>query len=510
MLDYIFQFYGIIIVAMTAVATVAIYIWYNIPYKNILFEGETFIVDTDDHIDLIELLDSRFIGIDCEWNQKKKNEPHHKVATLQISDGKLVVIFQLTSLSKIPKKLKDFLESPIVKLGVNIYNDVMKLKHDYNITVVNFVDLRYLNADVYGQLKREGLASLTEKYIGYTLAKNLSVIKSNWEGVLDADQIAYAATDAWVAVEIFNQMKMFKSFNEDEAFNWTKKYFNINYSKKSIIPKKTKDNAIYKMISRTVDRKVKLNDTVLSHDKNDNPLAFIDRKRAEFYVNKNLGEYIDPDKKKLRLLFNINEHNENSQKCDFILQERYRCYTCGDTKENNLFKFYVVPKPIRRLFPNEYKSRNHHDICILCSSCKAIAERKNTFVIKKQAMDWRDIKVVEKRINEKKAKCLKVILDNNVPDEVVYNAKQSAISLFKLDDDYEFTRENIIELSKSIASVTSVDKNGMTIFEHIVAKIDNIDNYIKDWRKTFLNTMNPRFLPDGWSVDFPTKVVVHK
>jgi hypothetical protein len=43
---------------------------------------------------------------------------------------------------------------------------------------------------------------------------------------------------------------------------------------------------------------------------------------------------------------------------------------------------------------------------------------------------------------------------------------------------------------------------------HLVQKLDSeekIENFVKLWRKHFIDTMKPEFMPNGWSVDFRVK-----
>jgi hypothetical protein len=32
---------------------------------------------------------------------------------------------------------------------------------------------------------------------------------------------------------------------------------------------------------------------------------------------------------------------------------------------------------------------------------------------------------------------------------------------------------------------------------------DEVEQFIKDWRRHFIDTVQPRFLPQGWSIDSP-------
>ncbi len=55
-------------------------------------------------------------------------------------------------------------------------------------------------------LEIEGVKKLTGLLLGFRISK--SVQTSNWEAaVLNEKQISYAATDAWVCLEIYKKLK---------------------------------------------------------------------------------------------------------------------------------------------------------------------------------------------------------------------------------------------------------------------------------------------------------------
>jgi hypothetical protein len=46
---------------------------------------------------------------------------------------------------------------------------------------------------------------------------------------------------------------------------------------------------------------------------------------------------------------------------------------------------------------------------------------------------------------------------------------------------------------------------------HVVQKLDTeekIEEFVKLWRNHFINTMQPQFMPNGWSVDFRIKTKI--
>ena len=55
-------------------------------------------------------------------------------------------------------------------------------------------------------------------------------------------------------------------------------------------------------------------------------------------------------------------------------------------------------------------------------------------------------------------------------------------------------------------------KSLSTNFDHgqlMVSKLDDIDKFIKMWRKHFIDNMAPNFMPRGWSIQYKTKMNVY-
>lgn len=93
-------------------------------------------------------------------------------------------------------------DNDVIKVGVAPYGDASHLQKDYGISVASTMDLRYLAAQC--QCKTAGLAELSDKHLNVRLNKSGHLVRSNWEAKdLDEWQIAYAARDAHVAVELF-------------------------------------------------------------------------------------------------------------------------------------------------------------------------------------------------------------------------------------------------------------------------------------------------------------------
>ena len=163
--------------------------------------------DYNEAIDLLSCLGPGPMGLDLEWNFTRAGS--RRTALLQICSPSLILIIHLSAMShRIPPLLRSILEDPnIIKTGVAIKNDALKLQRDYAIDTRNVVELSNMVKLAQPKLWKDrayliSLRDLTRVYLGRRLRKD-SVRVSDWERYpLDADQIEYAASDTFASLEV--------------------------------------------------------------------------------------------------------------------------------------------------------------------------------------------------------------------------------------------------------------------------------------------------------------------
>ncbi|XP_067051206.1 exonuclease 3'-5' domain-containing protein 2-like [Acropora muricata] len=153
-----------------------------------------------------------YIGIDCEW-VNKKGQVNAPVALLQIAtplcDCFLVRLCKMDG--QMPQTVKEILEDKtILKFGVGIQDDAKRLWKMFGIHARGCVDLRHViqrsqleNDDQ--SCEKTGLNSLAEKILGVKMDKSWRISSSDWEAdKFTTRQIEYAMNDALVASHIFS------------------------------------------------------------------------------------------------------------------------------------------------------------------------------------------------------------------------------------------------------------------------------------------------------------------
>ena len=92
----------------------------------------------------------------------------------------------------------------IIKAGVGLDQDIKKLKELDDFKPAGFVDLGDIARS--SGIKNHGLRGLAAVLLGFRISKKAQV--SNWEREnLSSAQVSYAATDAWVCLEVYHKLR---------------------------------------------------------------------------------------------------------------------------------------------------------------------------------------------------------------------------------------------------------------------------------------------------------------
>jgi hypothetical protein len=250
-------------------------------------------------------------------------------------------------------------------------------------------------------------------------------------------------------------------------------------------------------------------------------------KRMKWYINKGLAEIIDKNKIKLNFIpkgdgFEDNEHFGRNER---IVQ----CVVSGIN--NNLQRHHIIPYCYRSYFPEEFKSRNHHDVVLInyhihskyeskasqfkddiakLFNVKTIKECNYQYCIKLRKIKSKhdaiisEISSILKNYDLPKNKLVgklnNIAKNLNINNEIVEN--YNYIQLLKL--------LQLIQKDK-IRLIDEFNQKHRLEYDHgylVVSKLnteDKIEEFVKLWRKHFIETTNPKYMPDGWSLDFRIK-----
>ncbi|MEN8119023.1 MAG: 3'-5' exonuclease [Bacteroidota bacterium] len=169
------------------------------------FEGEIFVVENENDVQkaISVLKNSNIIGFDTETRPSFKKGRINKVALLQLSSSSQAFLFRLNG-NGLHRAVADLLaDEKIVKVGVAIRDDLIALKRIRKFEPQSFVELQaYVkNFDI----ENFSLQKLAAIVLGFRISKSKRL--SNWEAeTLGPGQLKYAATDAWVSLEVYKKL----------------------------------------------------------------------------------------------------------------------------------------------------------------------------------------------------------------------------------------------------------------------------------------------------------------
>ncbi len=248
-------------------------------------------------------------------------------------------------------------------------------------------------------------------------------------------------------------------------------------------------------------------------------MFYCDQRRAKWYLKKGLGDITFQDQSRLEIRLNFETAGPGPND-EFSSHEIIkRCVVCGGVE--SLTKHHVVPTCYRKFFPIEYKSRINHDVVIICENHHHIYEDYAN-ILKDRLADKYNIPNLQecsqmqspvanpllKKLSSTKSLCVAYVSDMAKKREV--NLKViNKLSSFNIDvksaDIEKIIRDTDaqIEMIKSVSS--TIDHGQM-----LVSKLEDIDKFIRYWRKHFLSIMKPKYMPKGWSVNYRTNIKISK
>ncbi|KAH0766759.1 Werner Syndrome-like exonuclease [Solanum tuberosum] len=151
------------------------------------------------------------VGLDNEWKPNFSPYTNNKSATLQLCIDNTCLIVQLFYLDEIPQTLKKFLANPnFTFVGVEVGEDILKLKNQYGLVCSSQVDIRDVAKNKWpGRFSRPGLKDLANEICGLYMPKPKHVSMSNWEArELSVSQVEYACIDAYASYKIGHKLLM--------------------------------------------------------------------------------------------------------------------------------------------------------------------------------------------------------------------------------------------------------------------------------------------------------------
>jgi ribonuclease D len=166
------------------------------------YEGPVHLIRTSEELArwTPALRQEQVLGFDTETRPSFRRGQNYLPSVVQIAGAEAVFVIQLARLEN-TGLLAVLLSSPdILKTGIALQQDLVKLKEKFGFTPRSILDLAPVASRV--KIAKTGLRNLAGLLLGCRISKQAQV--SNWAApTLTPSQIQYAATDAWISRELF-------------------------------------------------------------------------------------------------------------------------------------------------------------------------------------------------------------------------------------------------------------------------------------------------------------------
>ena len=251
-------------------------------------------------------------------------------------------------------------------------------------------------------------------------------------------------------------------------------------------------------------------------------------KKAKWYLDRDLAKRMDDS----RIILSFEPKGDGFDKNEIFGKSVRKAICVVSGIGNDLQRHHIVPYCYRSYFPKEYKSKNHHDVVLI--NCEKHSEYEQQATIYKNVIA--------------EMYCVKTINDYNLnyTEKLREIGKDSAIllntinSIFrghnKMSIDIKYKKIKIISERTGINFDVICNYNYIQLYKlftiirkeheenvyqykvvnrkyydhgyHLVQKLnteEKIKEFVKLWRKHFIDIMQPKFMPLGWSINFRVK-----
>ena len=171
----------------------------------VLFEGRIVVVlsETEAEKAVRYLLSEDLLGIDTETRPSFRRGQLHQVALLQVASRRVCFLFRLNILGNSPAVRRLLEDTRVPKVGLSLRDDMNMLHKRGDFTAGRFIELQEKVREI--GVEDMSLQKLYANFFGQRISKREQL--TNWEAdVLSDKQKAYAATDAWACIMLYDEL----------------------------------------------------------------------------------------------------------------------------------------------------------------------------------------------------------------------------------------------------------------------------------------------------------------
>lgn len=166
------------------------------------YEGPIRVIDSMDSFyrEIGVIRSNTVLGFDTESRPSFRKGKAYPISLVQVATRDMAWLIRTGSIGYPPELKKLLSADHTLKVGLGLSDDLRRLKADCRFEPAGFLDLQnYVEAF---HIEEKGLKKLSGIVLGRRISKSQQV--SNWDAeTLTEAQLRYAATDAWICLEIY-------------------------------------------------------------------------------------------------------------------------------------------------------------------------------------------------------------------------------------------------------------------------------------------------------------------
>lgn len=228
------------------------------------------------------------------------------------------------------------------------------------------------------------------------------------------------------------------------------------------------------------------------------PMCRCGDNRAEWYLERGLGIKVSDDPLTVRLKF-VPKGLGKAGDPYYLSWKENRCVCCGTYDGIN--RHHIVPHCFRQYFPENVKNHSSYDIVPLCIPCHERYEEQAFKLKQKLADDYncslqgKGAKFDHDLLRVKKAATAIVRHSKVIPPErlaVLWGILREHYGS-EVNDDQLMRADNLDPLLK--------DNDYKPYGQYVVESVPDLHQFVVMWRKHFIETMEPQFMPVHWDIN---------
>jgi hypothetical protein len=229
-------------------------------------------------------------------------------------------------------------------------------------------------------------------------------------------------------------------------------------------------------------------------------LCRIGEDKVNWYLKKGLAVLVSKDPCTIKLKFEPKGRGHSNDK--FYLQDKEnKCVVCGRTE--NLSKHHVVPYCFRKFLPDEIKGHSYHDVIPVCRGCHDVYEKHADILKKEISKEYHSpmqgygkradnhIRIVNRAANR---------LLNDTSGSLGKKGKKKLHDIILA----YYKKKHLTDSDIVCASKINPNIKNDAFIEYgksVVQKCGSIEDFIIRWRKHFIESMTPKFMPEHWDAN---------